>query len=93
MPNNNALKTIFDINFLIIMLTERKMHNLQVAHYVLFGKLLSTTAWEAASQTALRNCSEEVREEPGYTEVFCQGEWGLGGGGNKTCSQTSKDYG
>ena len=34
------------------------------------GTLLRTTAWETASQIALRNCSKEVREKPGYIEVF-----------------------
>ena len=32
--------------------------------------LLRTIAWDTASQTALRNCSKEVREEPGYIGVF-----------------------
>ena len=27
-------------------------------------------SWETASQIALRNCSEEIREEPGYPGVF-----------------------
>ena len=30
------------------------------------GSLLRTIAWETAFQIALRNCSKEVREEPGY---------------------------
>ena len=32
--------------------------------------LLRTDAQEAASQIALRDCSEEVRKEPGYIGVF-----------------------
>ena len=34
------------------------------------GTLLRTIAQETASQIALRNCSKEEREEPGYTGVF-----------------------
>ena len=29
-----------------------------------------TIVWETGSQTALRNCSEEIREEPVYIGVF-----------------------
>ena len=29
-----------------------------------------TYAWDAASQIALRHCSQEVREETGYIGVF-----------------------
>ena len=28
---------------------------------------MRTIAWETASQIALRNCSKEIWEEPGYT--------------------------
>ena len=31
-----------------------------------------TIVWETGSQTALRNCSEEIREEPVYTGVFTE---------------------
>ena len=31
---------------------------------------LRTQAWEAVSQVALRDCSKEVREKPGYTGVL-----------------------
>ena len=34
--------------------------------------LLRTVAWDPASQIALRDCSEEIREEPRYIETF----WG-----------------
>ena len=36
------------------------------------GTLLRTTAQETAFQIALRNCSEEVREQPEYIEVFAE---------------------
>ena len=32
--------------------------------------LLRTVAWDSVSQTALRNCSKEIREDPGYRGVF-----------------------
>ena len=35
------------------------------------GNLLRTIDGETASQTALRTCSKEVREEPGHTGVVC----------------------
>lgn len=34
------------------------------------GNLLRTIAWEAASQTAVRNCSKETREEPVNTWIL-----------------------
>ena len=43
---------------------------MQVVSYS--GTLLRTIAWETASQIALRDCSEEEREEPGYTGVFAE---------------------
>ena len=36
------------------------------------GNFLRTVAWETASQVALRNCSKEAREEPGYIGVFAE---------------------
>ena len=36
--------------------------------------LLRTVAWDPASQIALRDCSEEIREELRYTETFWR--WG-----------------
>ena len=50
------------------------MHNLTVTGYILFRDINErlTIAWEAASQIALRNCSKEVREEPGYIGVFAK---------------------
>lgn len=55
----------------------RKTHKLKVANYVLFGDLTKTIPWGTASQTALRNWSKEVMEEPRYIGVFA------GGGGPK----------
>ena len=49
---------------------KKKKHNLKVENYVLFGELLSTEAQDTISQIVLRDCSEEVREESGYIEVF-----------------------
>lgn len=34
------------------------------------AKFLRTKTWKAASQIALMNCSEEVKEEPGYMRNF-----------------------
>ena len=45
--------------------TEEK--HLQGCVLFYLGSLLRTIVWETAVQIALRNCSEEVREEPGYT--------------------------
>ena len=47
---------------------EKKMHNLNVENYVLFEDI--TTAWKTACQITLRNCFEEMKEEPGYIKVF-----------------------
>ena len=51
---------------------KKRTHNLKVTGYILFRDINErlTIAWEAASQIALRNCSKEVREEPGYIGVF-----------------------
>lgn len=66
--------------------TEEKMHNLNITGYVLFKDLTEDNmAREAVSQVALRNYSNEVREEPGYTGIFAEKKK------KKTCSQTSKD--
>ena len=47
------------------------MYNLKVSSYVLIGDLtVDYIAQETASQIALRNCSKEGREEPGYTGLF-----------------------
>ena len=46
--------------------------------------LLRTTAQETASQIALRNCSQEVREELGYIGIFAVKQ--------TNCGSTSKDY-
>ena len=46
------------------------MHNLKVENYVLFGALLRPKVWDTASHIALRDCSKEVWEEPGYIGIF-----------------------
>lgn len=70
--------------------TEEKMHNLNITGYVLFKDLTEDyMAREAVSQIALRNYSNEVREEPGYTGIFA--EKNKKKNKKKTCSQTSKD--
>ena len=47
------------------------MHNLKVESYVLFGGHFEDfKPGRQDSQVALRDGSEEVREEPGYTAVF-----------------------
>ena len=38
------------------------------------GTLLRTVAQETTSQVGLRNCSEEVREKPGFVGVFFWGK-------------------
>ena len=38
------------------------------------GILLRTVAQETTSQVGLRNCSEEVREKPGFVGVFFWGK-------------------
>ena len=35
-----------------------------------FWAVLRTAAGETASQTALRNCSQEIKEESGYIGLF-----------------------
>lgn len=45
---------------------EENTQNLKAENCVSFKDFLSTQAWEAASQTALRSCSEELREDPEY---------------------------
>ena len=61
----------------------RKTYNPKVATYVLFRELTEDCSPGDSPQIALRNYSEEVREEPGYRGVFA--------GEKKKCSQTSKD--
>ena len=55
---------------MILIKAEKKFHSLKVEDCVLFEGLAEDLSLEAASQTALRDCSEEVREEPGYTGLF-----------------------
>ena len=65
----------------------KKTHNQKVENYVLFGYITEDyIAQESASQIVLRNCSKEVREEPGYIGVFAEKNK------KRMCSQTSKDY-
>ena len=53
------------------------MHNLKIENYVcvFLAKFLRTKTWQAASQIALMNCSEEVREEPGYIGILQQKDY------------------
>ena len=46
------------------------MHNLKVENYVVFGGHTEDLSLGDRLSDALRNCSEEVREEPGYIGVF-----------------------
>ena len=46
------------------------MHYLKVENYILFGGLSEDSIPEAASQIALRDGSEEEREEPGHIGVL-----------------------
>ena len=39
---------------------------------IYWGDFLKILTWLTASQIALRNCSEEVREEPGNIGVFAE---------------------
>ena len=45
-------------------------HNLKVENYVLFGRHTKDLSQDVASQKVLRDCSEEIREEPGCIGVF-----------------------
>ena len=48
-----------------------KKHNLKVENYVfLLGDKTEDLSLEDSAQIALRDCSENVREEPGYIGVF-----------------------
>ena len=51
---------------------KQKIFSPKVETYILFGKLWGLQAQEAASQTALRDCSEEGGEEPGHMGVLQQ---------------------
>ena len=50
----------------------KKIHNLKTENYVLFSRQSRAWAQDAAFQTALRDCSEEVREKPEYIGVLQQ---------------------
>ena len=47
------------------------MHDLKVENCVLFGGITEDLS-AGHSLSALRDCSEEVREEPGCIGVFCK---------------------
>ena len=49
---------------------EKEMHNPKSSIKFYLGNLPRNIAWESASQTALSNCSKEVREESGYIVIF-----------------------
>ena len=44
---------------------KKKMHKLKVENYILLGEL-SKNLSQGYSLSALRDCSEEIREKPGY---------------------------
>ena len=52
-----------------VLSTEKKKKR-KVATYVSFGDLSEETPLDTASHIAPRNCSKELREEPGYLGVF-----------------------
>ena len=49
----------------------KKMHNLKFENHVLFSRLSENLSWRY-SLSALRECSKEGREEPGYS-IFAEG--------------------
>ena len=57
-------------NNLIVSTGKQKKHKLRVDNSVLFGKLSEDFKPGAAFQIALRDLSEEVKEEAGYIGVF-----------------------
>ena len=60
-------------NTLILSTEKKKKHNLKAENYVLFGgqnRRLNPGTQPLRSQIALKYCSQETREEPGYTGVF-----------------------
>ena len=50
-------------------MTDRKKCNLKAENYVLFSRLPEDLALKTTPQIALRDCFEEVREEPGHIGV------------------------
>ena len=50
----------------------KKIHNLKFENHILFSRLSENFSWRY-SHSALRECSEEGREEPEY-RVFAEGE-------------------
>ena len=55
-------------------MTDRKKCNLKAENYVLFSRLPEDLALKTTSQIALRDCFEEVREEPGYIGVSAKSQ-------------------
>ena len=54
--------------YLHVCQQKKKKHNLQVKNLLSLADYLRTQAWEAAApHVALKDSSEEVRKEPGYT--------------------------
>ena len=52
------------------------MHCLQVETYVLFGEFSEgLSPRDRPSGSYKRECSEEVREQPGYTGIFAKTNW------------------
>ena len=70
--HNNEFISYVEKQIIWIVLTEKEKQKhslkLRVMFYLII--LLRTVAWDSASQTALRNCSKEIREDPGYRGVF-----------------------
>ena len=61
-------KILKDVFFFFL---PEKIHNLRVTSCVLFKSLLRTVvAREIVYLTALRNCSKDIREEPGYIGIL-----------------------
>ena len=71
--------------------TEKNIYNLKAKDYVLFGSITEDyITWNISSQIALRNCSKEPREKPGYTAAFVFVFFPAIFDENK--NQTSKEY-
>ena len=56
------------------MFTEKKKknHNLKVKKYVLFSRLTKNLSQGYSLSTALRDCLQPVREEPGYIGILAK---------------------
>lgn len=53
------------------MLAKKKLHDLKVENYVLFGGITEDSS-PGYSLRAFKDCSREVREEPRYRGVFAE---------------------